>query len=66
MGKLVGLLVDEVADILTIECEDIDPPPSNVGTVEGKFFQGVYTMGKGKSSSSSMLTPLSTRSDCYV
>lgn len=42
-GELVGLLVDKIADILTIECDKIDPAPPNVGNIEGKLFQGVYT-----------------------
>jgi purine-binding chemotaxis protein CheW len=42
-GELVGLLVDQIADILTIESREIDPPPSNVGSVEGKFFRGVHS-----------------------
>ena len=41
--QLVGLLVDDVADILSITDSDILPPPANVKGVDGRFFRGVYT-----------------------
>ncbi len=42
-GELVGLMVDQIADILTIDSSDIDSPPANIGGVEGRFFKGVHT-----------------------
>ncbi|MCA9213451.1 MAG: purine-binding chemotaxis protein CheW [Planctomycetales bacterium] len=46
-GELIGLIVDQIADILTIPIREIDPPPANVDGVEGRFFKGVYTMDNG-------------------
>lgn len=40
----IGLWVDRIADILTVSASEISPPPSNVDGVDGRFFQGVYTM----------------------
>ena len=42
-GELVGLMVDQIADILTIDANDIDPPPANISGVDGRFFKGVHT-----------------------
>jgi len=42
-NELVGLLVDRIADILTIPTDAIDDPPANVGGVAGAFFRGVYS-----------------------
>ncbi|MCG8649148.1 MAG: chemotaxis protein CheW [Pirellulales bacterium] len=42
-GELIGLMVDDVADILSIQRSEICPAPANVKGVEGKFFKGVYT-----------------------
>ena len=35
-GELIGLIVDQIADILTIPIREIDPPPANVDGVEGR------------------------------
>ncbi len=40
----IGLLVDRIADAVKIRTDDIDPPPANVGGVEGRFFKGVYKL----------------------
>jgi purine-binding chemotaxis protein CheW len=37
----IGLLVDSIADVVLTRKEDIEPAPSNIGGVKGKFFQGV-------------------------
>ena len=41
---LVGLLVDSIGDI--VQCEEIqmEPPPANVGNIEGKFMEGVVQL----------------------
>ncbi len=41
--QLIGLMVDDVADILEIHKKEITAPPANVSGVDGKFFKGVYT-----------------------
>lgn len=44
LGESIGLLVDEIADVLAAPAEDFAPPPSNIGGVERRFFSAVYTM----------------------
>ncbi|RLC08896.1 MAG: chemotaxis protein CheW, partial [Deltaproteobacteria bacterium] len=36
------LLVDSISDIVKAEREKIEPPPANIGGVQGKFFEGVF------------------------
>lgn len=40
--EAVGLLVDRVADIISIDTGSLVDPPANVGHVEQKYFQGIY------------------------
>jgi len=40
----VGLLVDQVVDIVPVDAEDLELPPANLSGVEGSFFCAVYTM----------------------
>ncbi len=44
-GELVGLLVDRVADILSIRNSEITPPPPNLD-VDDEFVRGVYRTQK--------------------
>ncbi len=39
--ELVGLLVDKIYDVITVEKDNIMPPPSNIKGAKGKFFHGV-------------------------
>jgi purine-binding chemotaxis protein CheW len=41
-GEPIGLLVDSVADTMSIDKKDITPPPSNVHGIQGRNFLGVY------------------------
>ena len=43
----VGVLVDSVADILSVPQNEIDPAPANIDGVEGRFFQGVHALENG-------------------
>lgn len=43
-GERVGLLVDRVADVVNVAAEEMIPPPSNLGGLEGAFFVGVYRL----------------------
>ena len=43
----VGLLVDEIDEIVTFDDKEISPPPTNVGKVEGKFMSGVVQLPEG-------------------
>jgi purine-binding chemotaxis protein CheW len=40
----VGLLVDRVADVVTVRAEEMELPPANVNGVSGRFFKGVYKL----------------------
>ncbi len=42
----IGLLVDSISDVALAKREDIEPAPSNIGGVKGKFFQGVLKTEK--------------------
>lgn len=37
----IGLLVDSISDVVIAQKEHIEPAPSNIGGVKGKYFQGV-------------------------
>jgi purine-binding chemotaxis protein CheW len=41
-GESIGLIVDRVADITTIDATELVPPPPNVGRVDGEFIRGVF------------------------
>jgi purine-binding chemotaxis protein CheW len=41
---LVGLLVDKIGDMVSVETRDIEPPPANVSGVDGKFLAGVLKL----------------------
>lgn len=45
--ELVGLLVDEVDDVIVAEPGDVVPPPSNLGGIEGRFFEAVVRTSDG-------------------
>ncbi len=45
--ELVGLLVDEVDDVIVAEPGDIVAPPSNLGGVQGRFFEAVVRTRDG-------------------
>lgn len=38
----IGLLVDRIADVVQAHWDRVEPPPANIGGVQGKFFQGVF------------------------
>lgn len=40
----VGLLVDQVVDIVAVGADELEAPPANLSGVEGAFFSAVYTM----------------------
>ncbi|MCK5164332.1 MAG: chemotaxis protein CheW [Desulfobacula sp.] len=42
----IGLLVDGISDVVLAKAENIEPAPSNIGGVKGKFFQGVLKTEK--------------------
>lgn len=42
----IGLLIDSISDVALAKEEDIEPAPSNIGGVKGKYFQGVLKTEK--------------------
>jgi purine-binding chemotaxis protein CheW len=42
----IGLLVDAISDVVIAKRKDIEPAPSNIGGVKGKYFQGVLKTEK--------------------
>jgi len=45
-GEYIGLLVDKISDVVRTDTHKIEPPPSNMGGVQGRFLQGVFKMDK--------------------
>jgi purine-binding chemotaxis protein CheW len=41
-NEYIGLLVDRIGDVITVEWSKVEAPPSNIGGVQGKFFTGVF------------------------
>jgi purine-binding chemotaxis protein CheW len=40
----VGFLVDAIGDMVTADEKEIEPPPANIGAMDGKFMKGVVKM----------------------
>ena len=40
----IGLLVDEIGDVVEVNDSEIDPPPANVGEIDGRFLSGVVKL----------------------
>jgi purine-binding chemotaxis protein CheW len=45
-GESIGLLVDEVDDILNADQAKIEPPPANLHGLSGNDFSGIFKMDK--------------------
>ena len=41
-GEYIGLLVHKIGDVERTEEENIEPPPANIGGIQGKYFEGVF------------------------
>lgn len=44
--EYVGFLVDQIADVVYADAEQIELPPANIGGIQGKFFEGVLKTDK--------------------
>ena len=42
----IGLLIDSISDVVIAKADEIEPAPSNIGGMKGKFFQGVIKTEK--------------------
>lgn len=40
-NEYIGLLVDRIGDVERTEENKIEPPPANIGGIQGKYFKGV-------------------------
>ena len=40
--EYIGFMVDRISDVMRADIEKVEPPPSNMGGVQGKFFDGVF------------------------
>lgn len=38
----IGLLVKKISDVIPADKDKFEPPPSNMGGIQGEFFTGVY------------------------
>jgi len=43
----VGLLVDAIDDVVEVEENEIEPPPANIGELDGRFLTGVAKLNEG-------------------
>lgn len=41
-GEHIGLLVRKISDVVQADTGKFEPPPSNMGGIQGEFFTGVY------------------------
>ena len=37
----IGLMVDAISDVVRVDTDNVEPSPSNLNGVKGKYFQGV-------------------------
>lgn len=47
MGEHIGLLVDRISDVMSADPADVEPPPANLGGIQGSFFEGVVKTEAG-------------------
>jgi len=40
----VGLMVSRIGDVVEADWQRVEPPPANIGGVQGAFFKGVFKM----------------------
>jgi purine-binding chemotaxis protein CheW len=40
----IGLLVDQIADVVLVRSDQIEPPPANVSGSDGRFFKGLFKL----------------------
>ncbi len=45
-NDFVGLIVDKISDMITIDEKEIEPPPANMNGVDGKYLGGVVKLKK--------------------
>ncbi|MDL2320796.1 chemotaxis protein CheW [Desulfosarcina sp. OttesenSCG-928-B08] len=45
-GEYIGLLVSRIGDVVEVDQDKVEPPPANIGGVQGNFFRGVFKTQK--------------------
>ncbi len=40
--EYIGLLTERISDVIQADWDKVEPPPANIGEVQGKFFKGVF------------------------
>lgn len=43
-AEMTGFLVDRIGDMVSIDDEEIEPPPANIGDIDGKYITGIVKM----------------------
>ena len=43
-GEQIGLMVDNIVDVIRARADEIAPPPANVGGMEGRYFHGIHKL----------------------
>jgi len=38
----IGLMVEQISDVIQADWEKVEAPPANIGDVQGKYFTGVF------------------------
>ena len=41
-GEHIGLMVEQISDVILVEWEKVEAPPANIGDVQGEYFTGVF------------------------
>ncbi|AGF79542.1 chemotaxis signal transduction protein [Desulfocapsa sulfexigens DSM 10523] len=41
-GEHIGLLVKKISDVVQADTDKFEPPPANMGGIQGDYFTGVY------------------------
>lgn len=41
-GESFGLMIDRIGNVVTVDSDNVDPPPANVGDLPGRCFDAIY------------------------
>ena len=41
--EYIGFLVERIGDVVSADWEKVESPPANIGGMQGKYFEGVFT-----------------------
>jgi purine-binding chemotaxis protein CheW len=41
-GEHIGLMVEQISDVIQVEWEKVEASPANIGEVQGRYFTGVF------------------------